>query len=294
MKLLYLGLYLCSIVAGATNCQQLSNENQERLLSYVRKIYRMPQPAVVWIEKVATQPSCFYTIHLGLDNGKMQAALLLYLSPNQQLVMRDLTNLAQPADDNLKQIAERRKRNEKIENPVLGSRNAPTIIEIFSDFQCPYCRGAAAIVKETALKNNEQVQVIFRHLPLPSHSWAALAAQISACVYDSKPEAFWPLHDALFLEQQQIRESNARTIILEQATRFSNLSANEITACLESGKGRQLVHRDLMVATEERILTTPSIFVNGWPLRGAISTESLEEAILRAKETRPLRSSSTN
>jgi hypothetical protein len=47
-----------------------------------------------------------------------------------------------------------------------GPRDAPVTIVEFSDFQCPYCREAAATLKAARIKYNGQVAVVYRHYPL--------------------------------------------------------------------------------------------------------------------------------
>ncbi len=84
---------------------------------------------------------------------------------------------------------------------TLGDPEAPVSIEIWEDFQCPYCRLFSEQVKpflvETFVVPGD-ASLTFRHLAFlgdESH-WAAVAADLAA-----EQDRFWPFHDYLFANQ---------------------------------------------------------------------------------------------
>jgi cyclophilin family peptidyl-prolyl cis-trans isomerase/protein-disulfide isomerase len=75
---------------------------------------------------------------------------------------------------------------------------ALTVIE-YSDFQCPYCAQIAPVLEELQKKYPDDVRLVFRHFPLPSHNLALLAAQATeAAGIQGK---FWEMHNRLFEQQ---------------------------------------------------------------------------------------------
>jgi protein-disulfide isomerase len=64
---------------------------------------------------------------------------------------------------------------------VLGDPNAPVTVEEFGDYECPYCAGAAPVLRELIEVSNGHVRLIFRNFPLfevhPHALTAALAAE---------------------------------------------------------------------------------------------------------------------
>ena len=58
-----------------------------------------------------------------------------------------------------------------------GPENAILTLLVYSDFQCPYCSMAGRILKELEVSHPDEVRVIYRHFPLPSHDKALIAAQ---------------------------------------------------------------------------------------------------------------------
>ena len=72
---------------------------------------------------------------------------------------------------------------------------AVTITE-FSDFQCPYCQRAAVVVEQLRKSYGDNVQFVFKQMPLPMHQYAFKAAE--AAVIAQQQGKFWEYHDRLF------------------------------------------------------------------------------------------------
>ncbi|HAA57099.1 MAG TPA: thioredoxin, partial [Myxococcales bacterium] len=66
----------------------------------------------------------------------------------------------------------------------------------FSDFQCPFCNRGAKTIDQIKKAYAGKVRVVFKHLPLPFHKQAHLAAQASMAAHAQGK--FWPYHDKLF------------------------------------------------------------------------------------------------
>ena len=84
---------------------------------------------------------------------------------------------------------------------TLGDPEAPVAIEVWEDFQCPYCRLFSQQVKPYLVETYivpGKASLTFRNLAFlgeESH-WAAVAADLAA-----EQDLFWPFHDYLFANQ---------------------------------------------------------------------------------------------
>ena len=74
-----------------------------------------------------------------------------------------------------------------------ASQPGETTIEVFSDFQCPFCRSFAPAIAEIRSKGIYTVK--FRYFPLSIHSDAQIAAQAAAAA--DEQGKFWEMHDLL-------------------------------------------------------------------------------------------------
>lgn len=154
-----------------------------------------------------------------------------------------------------------------------GPASAPVTIVEFSDFQCPYCKRAAATVNELVKKYGEQVSVVFKDLPLSIHPQARAAAEAARCA--GEQGRFWEYHDALFSEASFSGET-----WMNLAERLK-LDKAQFKQCVDSGKYRAAVEEDERQAQELGIESTPAFFINGVALTGAQPIEEFSKLIDR-------------
>ena len=80
--------------------------------------------------------------------------------------------------------------------PRLGPEGAPTEIIVYSDFQCGFCKRAAAELKRLHTRYPARLEVRFKNFPLEYHEQAMNAARAAeAARLQGK---FWEMHDLLF------------------------------------------------------------------------------------------------
>lgn len=82
----------------------------------------------------------------------------------------------------------------------LGRDEALIKIVKFSDFQCPACAAAAAPFKQIHQEFPEEVQILYRHFPLPIHPHAVAAAIAAEAA--AKQNKFWEMNELLFFTQE--------------------------------------------------------------------------------------------
>src|SRR5688572_26074143 len=58
-----------------------------------------------------------------------------------------------------------------------GAEHPLVTIVMFSDFECPFCRDAAPLLAHIEGAHPDRIAVHFRHLPMPMHEHAQLAAE---------------------------------------------------------------------------------------------------------------------
>ncbi len=146
--------------------------------------------------------------------------------------------------------------------PSVGPADAPVTIVEFSDFQCPYCQKSVAALKELRRLYGDKIRVVYRDYPGPNHPQAAPAAEAEQCAGDQG--RFWEFHDLLFASQTRETgwdfDALARELVLQ---------AGEFSTCLNTGRYREEVRKDLQDGLALGIASTPTFFINGRPLVGA-------------------------
>ncbi len=160
------------------------------------------------------------------------------------------------------------------DDPAKGSEKAPVTIVEFSDYQCPYCSRAEAVVKQILENYKDKVRFVYRDFPLPMHPQASKASEAAQCARDQGK--FWEYHDALYADQSKLAPAD-----LQATAERLGLKAEAFRTCLESGKYAEEVSKDLADGQKAGVSSTPSFFVNGIPVTGAREYSAFAEVIDR-------------
>ena len=167
------------------------------------------------------------------------------------------------------------------DDPSIGPPDAPVTIVEFSDFQCPYCKFSAPLIKEILAKYPDKVKVVYRDYPGPNHPHAQQAAEAAQCAGDQGK--FWEYHDSLFDHQAPGTGWNFTELAKE-----IGLNQDAFATCLNTGRYREEVAKDLHDGFKLGVTSTPTFFINGRPLVGAKPFAEFEAVIDRLLKQQPL------
>lgn len=156
--------------------------------------------------------------------------------------------------------------------PSQGRADAKVTVEVWSDFQCPYCAKGAERLKALREKYGDQVRFVFRHFPMPFHSNARAAAAASMAAHEQGK--FWEFHDALFANQNELDRASLEAL----ATKL-NLDMTRFRRALDSSTWNNYVDTEVAEGQRRAIAGTPTFFINGKPLIGAQPLSTFTDAI---------------
>ena len=163
---------------------------------------------------------------------------------------------------------------------ALGSKNAPVVMEVFSDFQCPACKTLFASTNRQLMDNyvsTGKVYLIHRDFPLPMHAHSKVAAQYSrAAAQIGKLE---PVEEVLFDNQEKWEQSGD-----VDGTVAGVLSSSEmarVRGLVKAGNLDAAIAKDQALGQTYRVNQTPTtIFhANGQtlPYAGVMNWEILKQ-----------------
>lgn len=163
------------------------------------------------------------------------------------------------------------------DDPILGDPDAPVTIIEFSDYECPFCqkfwRETLPSIKSEYIDTGK-VKLVYRDFPLTSiHPNAQVAAEAAECVRDAagNDEAYFEYHDKIFENQHLLSETSLKTWAQQQGY--------NIDSCLDSGKFKSEVQKDLVDAQSAGGRGTPYFLINGNPLSGAYPFSAFQQII---------------
>ncbi|HEY7460295.1 MAG TPA: DsbA family protein [Gemmatimonadota bacterium] len=162
--------------------------------------------------------------------------------------------------------------------PSMGPAGAAVTLIEFSDFECPFCTRVGGTLRRL-LQDRPDVRLVYMQYPILSlHPGAMLPAEAS--VEAQRQGKFWEFHDALFEHGSGLD----RSTVLEIAARVG-LDVKALERALDQRTHRARVERDMNIGEGLGITGTPTFFINGYRVVGALPYErfvAIYNLLLRA------------
>lgn len=171
------------------------------------------------------------------------------------------------------------------DDPVIGDPKAPVTVVEFSDFQCPFCERFFSAtfrqIEENYIKTGK-VKFVYRDFPLmDKHPQAELAAVAAQCA--NEQSKFTEMHDQLFSNVELWAGVEKPKDAMKKIAATLGLTTKEFAACLESGKYKGEIQKDMVDGSSVGVNGTPSFFVNGKFVEGAMPYDLVFKPILDAE-----------
>lgn len=138
-----------------------------------------------------------------------------------------------------------------------GSASAPGVLMVFSDYQCPFCRGFAQDVLPQVIDKfvtPGKFQLAYMQFPLVGiHPLAMKAAQEAVCA--EAQGRYWQMHEQLF---------QAPDLTDRDLNRFPSaigLNGNQFQRCMNDPATSAKLEQDIAVTKSLAISATPTFFV---------------------------------
>lgn len=160
-----------------------------------------------------------------------------------------------------------------------GPAAAPVVMVEFSDFQCPFCSQAAALIKQITDAYPNDVRFIYKNYPLPFHKEAMPAAK--AAVAAGKQGKFFEMHDKLFENQRGLGEE-----FYTKAAQEIGLDVEKFKKDMADPSVQAQIDQEMKEATQADVRGTPTIFINGKKPQGRSFElyKSIIDEALKAKK----------
>jgi protein-disulfide isomerase len=164
----------------------------------------------------------------------------------------------------------------KATGTALGDASAPVKLEVYADLQCPACgQFDRTSLKEIEDKyvNSGKVQVLYNHYAFIGDE-STRAAEAAECANDQGK--FWLLVDTLFNNQAGENQGAFSDANLEKFAGQIGLNLDQYKQCMAERKYLSKVQTSTQNGTARGVNSTPTLFINGQMVRGAISLAKFE------------------
>ncbi|HNB52426.1 MAG TPA: DsbA family protein [Anaerolineales bacterium] len=155
----------------------------------------------------------------------------------------------------------------------MGNPDAPVVVEVFEDYQCPVCGDFTKNVEPQIIENyvkTGKVLFIYRFYPFIDDRVATKesdqAANASMCA--SEQGRFWDYHDILYANQNGENAGAFNNRRLQAFAENLGLNMDDFNNCFEESKYWDEIRQDLALGQTRTVQGTPTVFVNNQVLQG--------------------------
>ncbi len=174
--------------------------------------------------------------------------------------------------------------------PTRGNKDARVTVVNYDDFECPFCSQMHATLFPGLFKEyGDRVLFIYKDYPLEEiHPWAVHAAVNANCLGAQNIDAYWDYADYLHGNQHAISAEKGHDGQNAELDRLSTLQAQKhnldvakLQACVKA-QDEKAVRVSMHEGDAVGVEATPTMFVNGQKLDGAVPADEVRLALDQA------------
>jgi len=269
-------LAAAAALMAQTPAKKASALDKATMEAYIRHLFVWPAAIQMTIADPKPGPmDGFYEITVRGSQGNASQSETFYVSKDGQKIVRgavyDVTQNPFKTDlDRLKTEFQ----------PSIGTPGAPVVLVEFSDFECPFRREEAKALRDNLLTTYpKEVRLYYLDFPLESlHPWAKSAAMMGRCIFHQNASAFWDFHDWIFANQDEIHPDNVKDKVLQFA-KGKSLDVPQLSKCIDDRVTEDEVNKTMKEGQDLEVSSTPTLFVNGRRMVGAVQWSDLKRVI---------------
>jgi protein-disulfide isomerase len=284
--LLRRSILILVLVCLGCSAQSAPSDLIQKIERQVRATYSIP--ASVKITVGPLRPSDFANydaITISMEGGEKKQTYEFLLSKDgktlARMTMLDLTK--DPYVEAMKKI-------NLSGRPTRGNKDAKVVLVNFDDFQCPFCsRMHQTLFPELLKEYGDRVQFVYKDFPLSEiHPWATHAAVDANCLAAQNNDAYWDFADHIHANQREVNSERGRDAQFAMLDRLTaeqgqkhNLDSAKLQSCVKA-QNEDAVKASMHEADGVGVTATPTLFVNGQEMDGALPISEMRAALDRA------------
>ncbi len=279
-------LVLLLICLGCAAQSAPSSDTAKAIERQVRSYYKLPPDVTVSIGPI--KPSEFNnydSVKLTFNKGTRKDEYDFLLSKDAKTLIK-LTKLDLTKNPN----AEVMKKMDVKGRPTRGNKDAKVVVVNYDDFECPFCsRMHQTLFPQIFKEYGDRVLFIYKDYPLAEiHPWATHAAVDANCLAAQNNDAYWDFADYLHANQSIVNGAqghDAQLALIDHAALLQgqqrNLDLAKLQACVKA-QDDSAIKSSLHEGDSVGVTATPTIFVNGEEMDGALPVAELRAVLDRA------------
>jgi protein-disulfide isomerase len=174
--------------------------------------------------------------------------------------------------------------------PSRGTKSAKVLVVNFDDFECPYCSAMHRTLFPEILKEyGDRVNFVYKDYPLSEiHPWAIHAAVDANCLAAQNQDSYWDFADYIHANKREVdaeKTPQARFDVIDKIAMLQgqkhNLDTVKLQSCMKA-QNEEAVRASIKEGDGIGVSATPTLFINGEKVDGALSVSETRAALDRA------------
>jgi len=283
----FCGLILLVCLGCAAQSSTPTNDLDRRIERQIRAQYELPAKVDLKLGPKVQSPDFpnYETFTVTMSAGDQKKTYDFLISKDGKTLVRmtkmDLTK--DPYDDVMKKI-------DLTGRPIRGNKDAKVTIVNFDDYECPYCAMMHAVLTNDILRTyGDKVKIVYKDFPLNEiHPWAQHAAIDANCLAAQNPSAYWNFVDEVHAHSKEMshgltfdqQKDKLDLLTIEQGQK-STVNMDTLQACVKA-QNPAAVKASKDEGELLGIDATPTMFINGQKISGALPPDDIKAVINRA------------
>jgi protein-disulfide isomerase len=267
--------------------QSASPDLNKKIERQVRSYYKVPAEVhvIVGVPTPSTDFPNYDSLIVTVDGGERKQDITFLVSKDRSSLIR-MTKLDLSKDP----FAETMSKIDVSGRPTRGIKASKVVMVNFDDFECPFCsRMHQNLFPEILKEYGDRVTFVYKDYPLAEiHPWATHAAVDANCLASQSSDAYWDFADYIHANQHEVsneKTPGARLEALDKLTMLQgqkhNVDVVKLQSCIKA-QDESAVKASMKEAERVGVEATPTLFINGEKIDGAVPVSELRASLDRA------------
>lgn len=276
-------LLLLAVCLGCV-AQSASPELSKKIERQIRSTYKIP--AEVQVQVGPSTPNNEFpnydSLVVTIDNGGKKQNLNFLVSKDHSSLIR-MTKFDLTKDP----FAETMSKIDVNGRPTRGAKGSKVVVVNFDDFECPFCsRMHQTLFPEIFKEYGDRVTFVYKDYPLVEiHPWATHAAVDANCLASQNVDAYWDFADYIHANQHEVSNEKTPTARFDELDKLTMLQGQKhsldvvkLQSCIKA-QDESAVKASMKEGDGIGVEATPTLFINGQKIDGAVPVSELRAAL---------------
>jgi protein-disulfide isomerase len=278
-------LFILLLVCLGCVAQSAPPDIARKIEHQVRSVYTLPAEVKVTVGAITETSEIpgYDTVSVNIEGGEGKQKEYKFLLSKDRATMLRVTKFDLTKDP----YADLMSKIDVSGRPSRGAKSAKVVLVNFDDFECPYCsRMHETLFPEIFKEYGDRVNIIYKDYPLAEiHPWAIHAAVDANCLAAQNADAYWDFADNIHANKKDVDNEKTPVARFDAVDKMAmlqgqkhNVDVVKLQSCVKA-QNEDAVRASMKEADSLGVSATPTLFINGQKIDGAVPVGELRAAL---------------